>query len=55
MITMTTVGYGDYAPQTPVGRIIGGLCVIWGGLFLSVTVVVVTRGFSMNKSKDFVK
>ena len=50
MITMTTVGYGDYSPHTPTGRIIGGLCVIWGGLFLSVTVVVVTKAFSMNKS-----
>ncbi len=55
MITMTTVGYGDYAPRTPVGRLLGCLCVIWGGLFLSVTVVVVTKAFSMNKSKHGVK
>jgi voltage-gated potassium channel len=50
MTTMTTVGYGDYVPQTPVGRIIGSLCITWGALILSVTVVVLTSAFSMNRS-----
>lgn len=50
MITMTTVGYGDIVPQTPIGRIIGSLCVTWGALLLSVMVVVLTNAFSLNKS-----
>lgn len=50
MITMTTVGYGDFAPQTSIGRVIGSLCVTWGGLLLSVMVVVLTKAFSLSKS-----
>jgi hypothetical protein len=50
VVTMTTVGYGDYTPKTQLGRIIGALCVIWGVLIVSVMVVVLTRAFSMDKS-----
>lgn len=50
MITMTTVGYGDIAPLTSIGRVIGSLCVTWGALLLSVMVVVLTNAFSLNKS-----
>lgn len=51
VITMTSVGYGDYTPKTPVGRLIGALCVSWGVLIVSVMVVVLTNTFSMNRSK----
>ena len=50
-ITMTTVGYGDYAPKTQIGRLIGVACLSWGVLIVSVMVVVLTRAFSMNRSK----
>ena len=53
VITMTSVVYGDYTPKTPVGRIIGALCVSWGVLIVSVMVVVLTNTFSMNRSKTF--
>lgn len=50
VITMTSVGYGDYTPKTPFGRVIGALCVSWGVLIVSVMVVVLTNAFSMNRS-----
>jgi hypothetical protein len=50
VITMTSVGYGDYTPKTPIGRLIGALCVSWGVLIVSVMVVVLTNAFSMNRS-----
>jgi hypothetical protein len=50
VITMTSVGYGDYTPKTAVGRLIGALCVSWGVLIVSVMVVVLTSAFSMNRS-----
>ena len=52
IITMTTVGYGDYSPQTDLGRLIGCICVSWGVLIVSVMVVVLTNTFSMNRSME---
>lgn len=53
VITMTSVGYGDYTPKTPIGRVIGALCVSWGVLIVSVMVVVLTNAFSMNRSTHY--
>lgn len=50
VITMTSVGYGDYTPKTPIGRLIGAICVTWGVLIVSVMVVVLTNALSMNRS-----
>jgi hypothetical protein len=50
MVTMTTMGYGDYVPETVVGRGIGSLCAIWGALIVSVMVVVLTSAFSLDRS-----
>lgn len=54
VITMTTVGYGDYSPKTQIGRLIGALCVSWGVLIVSVMVVVLTEAFAMNRSNSFI-
>jgi len=37
MVTMTTVGYGDYAPVTPMGRGVAGFLMIFGIAALSIT------------------
>ena len=37
MVTMTTVGYGDYAPVTPIGRGVAGALMIFGIAALSIT------------------
>jgi len=52
IITMTTVGYGDYTPKTEIGRILGAMCVSWGVLIVSVMVVVLTSAFSMNRNES---
>ena len=52
VITMTTVGYGDYKPYTQIGRLISTLCVSWGVLIVSVMVVVLTQAFAMNRSNQ---
>ncbi len=53
IITMTTVGYGDYSPKTNLGRLIGLFCISSGVLIVAIMVVVLTRTFSMDISKLF--
>lgn len=42
IITMTTVGYGDYYPTTHLGRTIGVLACLWGNFLISIMVVSLT-------------
>ena len=42
LITMTTVGYGDYYPRTFFGRIMTIMVAIWGSFMLSILVLVLT-------------
>ena len=51
MMTTTTVGYGDYYPQTPIGRTIIFFVAIWGTLIVSIMVVVVSNTLSMQKTE----
>ena len=51
IITMTTVGYGDYYPRTTFGRIIDVILVIWGTFIVSLMVVVLTNTLNMDQSE----
>eukprot|EP00466_Bigelowiella_natans_P005252 jgi/Bigna1/36790/e_gw1.16.96.1 len=45
IITMTTVGYGDVSPVTPLGKAIGCCVVLFGIVFLALPLAVVGQEF----------
>jgi voltage-gated potassium channel len=44
--TITTVGYGDVVPNTPIGRIIAGLTMISGILMIALPVAIIGSSFA---------
>lgn len=52
IVTMTTVGYGDMAPQTFWGQIVGGLAVVCGVLTIALPVPVVVSNFEHFYTKE---
>ncbi len=46
VVTMTTLGYGDLYPSTPLGRLVGSMCVIYGIVLISLPITVVNNAFS---------
>ena len=53
VITLTTVGYGDFYPTTPFGYVVGGACSICGLLLLSMPIAIIATNFNnyYNKNK----
>ena len=47
MITMTTVGYGDYNPKTIPGRTLGFVLCIWGVFLMSMIVIILFQSLEL--------
>lgn len=55
MATLTTVGYGDVAPITPLGRLFGSVVMVTGLCILALPVAIIATGFAQEVSRrDFV-
>jgi dGTP triphosphohydrolase len=48
---MATVGYGDYVPETHIGRVIAVLACVWGNFLISLMVVSLTISSEFNPSQ----
>jgi hypothetical protein len=58
LITMATVGYGDYVPKTNLGRLIGVLTSFTGTMFMSLMIISIQQSLELStmeaKTVDFV-
>ncbi|MFP4059643.1 MAG: ion transporter [Bacteroidales bacterium] len=51
VVTITTVGYGDISPQTPVGQFIAGMAMLIGYAIIAVPTGIVTVEFTRAKDR----
>jgi hypothetical protein len=49
LVTMTTVGYGDYVPYTNLGRFVGIIIAFTGTLFVAVLIICLQQSLSLNE------
>lgn len=51
VITLTTIGYGDVYPVTPLGRLLGGIIAVCGIGFVALPTAIVSAGFAEEIAK----
>lgn len=51
VITMTTVGFGDYVPLTAVGKLVTILTALWGGFIITLLIVSVNGKCLLTSSR----
>jgi voltage-gated potassium channel len=55
LATLTTVGYGDVVPLTPLGKVVGGLVMVLGVGIFALPIGILASGFSSEiQRRDFV-
>ncbi len=55
LVTLSTVGYGDLAPITPIGRVIGGISVVLGVMCFAMPAGILASGFIEEvRRRDFI-
>ena len=52
IVTMTTVGYGDFFPKSHAGRVVGIIISMWGVFFVSLFVVTLTNILNFEGSEE---
>ena len=52
IVTITSVGYGDYYPKTIPGKCVVMVMAIWGAVMLSFIVLFVSNAFKLSESQD---
>lgn len=46
IVSLTTIGYGDFSPKTTLGRLFGGACVVTGVLMIGLPMTIVVEIFT---------
>lgn len=53
VITLTTIGYGDVYPVTPLGRVLGGVIAVAGVGIVALPTAVIAAGFAAELKKHY--
>ena len=53
--TVTTVGFGDLTPKTPIGRILTSVVMLWGIAFLAIITAAITSVFVARAEQERAK